>query len=73
MSVVRHDLDKCIGCGTCVSTCPRDVFRLNDEEGKSVIAYPEECQTCGMCYMYCPTGSIAMRSEPYMWPVTAYR
>lgn len=73
MSVARHDLSKCIGCETCVNTCPRDVFRFNDTMKKSVIAYPEECQTCGMCYLYCPTGSICMVQTPYMWPVTGYR
>lgn len=83
MSVVRHDVSLCIGCETCVNTCPRDVFRMNkdvpnenegyEDAGKSVIAYPEECQTCGMCYLYCPTGSLAMRPEPYAWPVTGYR
>lgn len=79
MSVVRHDISKCIGCGSCVTTCPRDVFRLNKNfpsengQGKSVIAYPEACQTCGMCYLYCPTGSIAMRPEPYIWPINGYR
>lgn len=79
MTVARHDISLCTGCGTCVNTCPRDVFRLNKEypsesgKGKSVIAYPEDCQTCGMCYLYCPSGSLCMTQTPHIWPVTGYR
>ncbi len=29
MPVSKIDLDKCIGCGTCVESCPMDVFRLD--------------------------------------------
>ena len=57
MTVAGHDMSLCIACGTCVNTCPRDVFRLNKDFpsenglGKSVIAYPRTarpaaCATC---------------------------
>ncbi|MDR3322221.1 MAG: ferredoxin [Synergistaceae bacterium] len=29
--------EQCIGCGVCVQVCP-DVFNLDEEEGKGVIA-----------------------------------
>jgi len=34
------DQDACIGCGTCEGVCP-EVFRLNEEEGKSQVIKPE--------------------------------
>ncbi len=50
------DMQKCTGCGTCVSKCPLDVFRLM--EGKAVIAYPDDCMTCYLCERSCPAGAI---------------
>jgi len=57
MAVTEVDLDKCIGCGTCVESCPMDVFRL-DTGSRSRIAYPDDCQVCRLCQHYCPTGAI---------------
>jgi len=34
------DQDACIGCGTCEGICP-EVFRLDEEEGKSQVINPE--------------------------------
>ena len=51
MSVVRIDLNKCIGCENCVNICPLDVFYFNQEAHKSIIAYPENCQSCGQCFL----------------------
>lgn len=60
MSVVRYDLNNCIGCEHCVTVCPMDVFRFDVENMKSVIAYPENCQSCGQCYMGCQGRSLGM-------------
>lgn len=60
MSVVRYDLNKCIGCKHCVTVCPMDVFRFDEDANKSVIAYPENCQSCGQCYMGCMGSSLEM-------------
>lgn len=73
MSVVRIDLNKCIGCKMCVEVCPLDVFYFDPQARKSVIAYPENCQNCGQCYLYCPTRSIGISNESFGFPVTAYR
>ena len=72
MAITRYDLDLCIGCGGCVNTCPCDVFRMDDEGNKSVIAYPEDCQVCSMCTIYCPTGSIIVTPYKGVEPMTAY-
>lgn len=73
MSVIRVDLDKCIGCRNCVDVCPMDVFYFAPEEGKSVLAYPENCQNCGQCCVNCPTRSLGLSNETYGYPLTAYR
>ena len=48
MPVSRVDLDKCIGCGTCVESCPMDVFRLDTR-----VEYRDEQSPCSMA---CPLG-----------------
>ena len=58
MSVARYDLNKCIGCKSCVTVCPMDVFRFDEQAKKSVIAYPENCQSCGQCYLACPADTL---------------
>ena len=73
MSVIRYDLDACIGCRICIQVCPFDVFRYNSEHKKSVIAYPEECITCGQCYIYCPGKSLALSHGSYAHTLASYR
>lgn len=72
MPVKFEKYDSCTGCGNCVNTCPCDVFRLNTEEKKAIIAYPEECQICSMCTIYCPTGVLVVTNEKIIQPMTAY-
>ena len=73
MSVIRVDLNKCIGCENCVNICPLDVFYFDPEAHKSVLAYPENCQSCGQCYVNCPGRSLGISNEAYAYPLTAYR
>ena len=73
MSVIRADLSKCIGCKMCLTICPMDVFRFNEKENKSVIAFPESCQTCGQCYVNCPVRSLDMSWYEAASTVTSYR
>ena len=71
--VKRYDLRKCIGCKTCVRVCPLDVFRFDDSEMKSVIAYPENCQNCGQCFINCQGQSLVMADEAYAFPILGNR
>ena len=54
----KVDLDKCTGCGTCVSVCPQNVFEMKN--GKSHVARPEDCVECGSCVENCPVGAIVL-------------
>lgn len=60
MSVARLDLNLCIGCRNCVNLCPMDVFYFDEAANKSVMAYPENCQSCAQCYLHCMGGSLTM-------------
>ena len=73
MSVARYDLNKCIGCRSCVKVCPMDVFRFDEENHKSVIAFPENCQSCGQCFVNCYGRSLTIVNDMYGYAQTAYR
>jgi len=60
--VVSVDKSKCDGCGACVETCPKNVFRLDD----SVISTQNtlECSLCELCVRECEPGAIVIDSKP---------
>ncbi len=49
--------NRCIHCNACVIACPENVF---DAVPKSapVIARQDDCQTCFLCELYCPTHAL---------------
>ncbi|MBK1721252.1 4Fe-4S dicluster domain-containing protein [Thiocystis violacea] len=56
-------IDGCIGCGTCVQSCPTDVIRMDPGTGKAVIRYVADCQICHLCRMYCPVDAITITPD----------
>jgi NAD-dependent dihydropyrimidine dehydrogenase PreA subunit len=56
MVEVKVDLEKCDGCGTCVDTCPVEVFEIKDN--KSIPVKQEECLVCRACEVQCPNSAI---------------
>ncbi|MDC7240252.1 MAG: ferredoxin family protein [Spirochaetales bacterium] len=73
MSVRRYDLDTCIGCRYCFIACPMDVFRFDEETNKSVIAYPDNCQSCGQCYLHCSGKSLHIVNDQFTYAMTSHR
>ena len=67
MAIQRIDTELCIGCGTCVESCPMDVIRMENE--KAAIKYPEDCQMCRLCEIDCPAKAVYIAPEklvPYL-------
>jgi NAD-dependent dihydropyrimidine dehydrogenase PreA subunit len=54
------DDDKCVGCGSCCDVCPRGVYVMDDEAGKSRMVKVEACEMCRACVEQCPQGAITL-------------
>ncbi len=55
---ITIDYDKCQGDEECVNACPAEVYDF--EDGKPVIARPEDCLGCETCVEVCPVGAITV-------------
>lgn len=54
--------DWCKGCGICSSFCPRKVIG-RDEEGRPIIARPDECLGCRFCELHCPDFAVTIKER----------
>lgn len=52
--MIKVDISKCIGCGTCVADC--NVFSITLKDGKAVPG--EVCLECGHCTAVCPQKAV---------------
>ena len=66
MGIEKLDQALCNGCGICFACCPRDVFRMNKETNKALIAYPADCVACWACADFCPVGCIEVSKDRVM-------
>ena len=55
------DLQKCTGCGTCVSACHCGAIIII--EGKATIIETLQCGWCTVCEMVCPQGALQCAYE----------
>ena len=60
---------RCIGCGTCVQTCPRGVLSAT-EEGITIAR--DTCVACACCVEECPTGALELKGKR-ITPQEAYK
>ena len=57
--VLVRDDEKCVHCGACVSICPTEVFRFNEE--KKIDVDITKCLHCGVCVKVCPFGALSLK------------
>lgn len=50
-------IERCTGCGDCVSTCPENALAIND---RKVIINRSICSACGKCIPSCPEEAITI-------------
>jgi len=55
----KVDESKCIGCGMCVTTCGRKVYKFDYKNKKSRVVNPKNCMVaCQTCANLCPAKAI---------------
>ncbi len=55
------DKSKCIGCSTCVESCPSEV--LESKDGEPHAARQAECEGCEVCVAVCEQEAIEIEEE----------
>jgi NAD-dependent dihydropyrimidine dehydrogenase PreA subunit len=58
MTIERIDPGLCNGCGICVKSCPADVLKMDKDNKKAVIRYPQDCVVCCWCFVECPEDAV---------------
>lgn len=60
MSGLRIDRELCIGCESCIMTCPQNALFM--EDGKAQVD-GDACVMCGMCTDSCPVEAISIEKS----------
>ena len=55
---IQIDLDKCIGCGNCIPSCPFGLLEIVDEK----VQIKEGCTLCGACQEACEYEAILIEA-----------
>ena len=61
------DMERCKGCGLCITVCPKNSIVVSDDSNKSgyfpAQAKNTECTACTRCAIVCPEGIIEVLLE----------
>jgi len=69
MAEIRVDLEKCNGCGECISSCSFSALEMRDEKVRILAT----CTLCGACVDACPEEAIVLEKEEKKVDVSSYR
>lgn len=58
VATLKLDIEKCVGCGLCVTVCPHNVFAI--ENKKAIIVNKDNCIECGGCMNNCEPKAISV-------------
>jgi len=58
---ILFDEAECVQCGACVSVCPVEVFRYNEDRTISIDL--ARCVLCKTCMAMCPHGALKTAEE----------
>jgi NAD-dependent dihydropyrimidine dehydrogenase PreA subunit len=72
MSIESIDTTLCTGCGSCIEYCAMDVIRMDEQNKKAFIKYPEDCMLCLVCEIICPVKAIYVSPEKKLSPLLAW-
>ena len=54
------DLEKCMGCGSCIEICPANIYLMNPKTNKPRIDNPDNCFGCKACEILCDINAISV-------------
>jgi electron transport complex protein RnfB len=57
--VAEHDMETCVGCGTCVERCHFDAWTPSENGGRPSLD-AARCYGCGLCVSSCPTRAVTL-------------
>ncbi len=69
MAEIRVDLEKCNGCGECISSCSFSALEMKDEKVRILAT----CTFCGACVDACSEEAIVLEKEEKKVDVSSYR
>jgi NAD-dependent dihydropyrimidine dehydrogenase PreA subunit len=72
MAIERIDSELCNGCGICINSCAMDVIRIDKENKKAIIKYPEDCMLCELCAYDCPQDAIYISPDHLRPPILSW-
>jgi len=69
MAKIKIILDKCTGCGKCVSSCPFSLISIEEDKAKIAVG----CTFCGACVEVCPFEAIELEKKVRQVDLSEYK